>query len=137
MKPGQKIQAKIKNRWCDVVIKRVNKTTFRVEYIDNTDPFNPTQVTVKPEEVRKKPRKKTTSNTRSKKTTTRNTKTITKSLKTKDKPVTTKSSTPRPGTKKNPWIPLADLRSHNLISNLDYETKVKFESIILSLIKDS
>ena len=34
----------------------------------------------------------------------------------------------------NVMISLNDLRTSNLISTLDYETKVKFESIILSLI---
>ena len=34
----------------------------------------------------------------------------------------------------NIMISLNDLRSSNLISTLDYETKVKFESIILNLI---
>jgi hypothetical protein len=118
-------QAKIKNRWKDVTIIRRNKTTIRVF-------TGKEEVTVKNDEVRKKPPVKKTV----KKKVTKSTKTITKPRKSTPKVDTPVVKTPKPGTKKNPWIPLADLRSHNLISNLDYETKVKFESIILSLIKD-
>jgi hypothetical protein len=53
MKVGQKVQAKINNRWRDVTINRINKTTVNVE-----TPGGP--VTLKMELVRTKPRKKTT-----------------------------------------------------------------------------
>jgi hypothetical protein len=125
MKIGQKVQAKIKNRWRNVTIKRVNKTGYRVD--TGTE-----QVTVKLVEVRKPPVVKKTV----KKPVTKSTKTITKPRKTVPKVDTPVVKVVRPGTKKNPWIPLADLRSCNAISNLDYETKVKFEAIIISLIKD-
>jgi len=39
-------------------------------------------------------------------------------------------------TKDNPMIPLSDLRSKSAISNLDYETKAKFDGIIRSLIEE-
>ena len=134
MKVGQKVQAKIKNRWVDVTIKRVNKTGYRVD--TGTE-----ELTVKTTEVRQKPTVKKSKKPVKKKTTktsvSKDTKTITKSHKTTDNPVIVKDvNVPKPGTKRNPFISLYDLRSHNLISSLDYETKVKFESIILSLIKD-
>ena len=132
MKVGQKVQAKIKNRWRDVVIKRVHKTSCAVIW----GPLGQDRVTVKNEDIRKKPRKKVTPKTVTKKKPTTKTKRITKPRKTTPKVDKKEVKTPKPGTKKNPWIPLADLRSCNAISNLDYETKVKFEAIIISLIKD-
>lgn len=134
MKVGQTIQTKIKNRWVDVVVKRINKTTIRV----NT---GTEELTVKTTEVRKKPTvkktKKPVKKTITKTSVSKDTNTITKSRKTTDKPVIVKDvNVPKAGTKRNPFISLYDLRSHNLISSLDYETKVKFESIIVSLIKD-
>ena len=133
MKIGQKVQAKIKNRWRDVVIKRVHKTSCVVTW----GPISSERVTVKNENIRKKPRKPPVVKKTVKKPVTKSTKTITKPRKTVPKVDTPVVKVVRPGTKKNPWIPLADLRSCNAISNLDYKDKVKFESIILSLIKDS
>ena len=132
MKVGQKVQAKIKNRWKDVVIKRVFKTSCAVIW----GPLGQERVTVKNEFIRKKPRKKATPKAVTKKKVTTKTKRITKTRKTVPKVDTPVVKVVRPGTKANPWIPLADLRSCNAISNLDYETKVKFEAIIISLIKD-
>ena len=127
MKVGQKVQAKIKNRWRDVTIKRVNKTTFRVD--TGTE-----QLTVNPDEIRTKPRKKATPKQTTKKTTTRKSTANTKSVKTKENDTETTKSIPKPGTKKNPWINLYDLRSQSAIADMDYETKVKFDMIIKNLI---
>jgi hypothetical protein len=70
----------------------------------------------------------------------KSTTTITKSRKTKDKTrLPTKIvaiDTVKSVSKKNPMIPLNELRSHVLISTLDYETKVKLEGVIKSLIKE-
>jgi hypothetical protein len=129
MKVGQKVQAKINNRWRDVTINRINKTTINVE-----TPGGP--VTLKMELVRTKPRKKTTPKKTVKKKTSSKTTTSTKAVKTKPKAVQIKTDQPRPGTKKNPWISLYDLRSQSAISNLDYETKVKLDGIIKNLIDD-
>jgi len=137
MKVGQKVQAKLggKNRWRDVVIKRVNKSTIRVELIADGN-VGTYQETFKYTEVRKKPRKKTPAKARKKKVTTTTTKAVTKQRKTTAKPETSVIKTPKPGTKKNPLISLYDLRSHNAISGMSYEDKVKFEAIIKSVIKD-
>lgn len=131
MRVGQKIQAKIKNRWRDAKIVRVNKDTYRVEWVEG-------QITVKHKEVRKKPVKKVVKKTVTKQTKKPSTRskstTTTKPTVTAQKSTTTERKTPRPGTKANPWIPLADLRSQSAIANMDYETKVKFDSIIKNLI---
>jgi len=108
---GNKVEAKIKNRWREVTIKRVNKNTISVEYDNDV-------VLLKPAQIRE----------------------ISTPKKTLKKQVSIDTSsnkqTSKPGTRNNPWIPLSDLRSHNLISTLSYEDKVKFEHIIVSLIKD-
>jgi len=127
MKVGQKVQAKIKNRWVNVVVKKINKTNIRVTQSNSKD------ISLIHKLVRTKPVVKKTV----KKPVTKSTKPIGKPRKTVPKVDTPVVKVGRPGTKKNPWIPLADLRSCNAISNLDYETKVKFEAIIISLIKDS
>jgi hypothetical protein len=70
----------------------------------------------------------------------KSTNTITKSRKTKDKTLLPTKivaiDTVKSVSKKNPMIPLNELRSHVLISTLDYETKVKLEGVIKSLIKE-
>jgi len=115
-KKGETAQAKIKSRWRNVLIKRVSKNTIGVEYKDEYIKLKSTLVRPLPvtKEVYKRP-------------------------STKDPVVIDKESKTvgaKVGTKKNPWISLNDLRSHNLLSTLSYEDKVKFEHIILTLIKE-
>lgn len=124
MKAGQKVQAKIKNRWVDAVIKKVNKTGIRITQ------ENGVQISLLANLVRLPPKVKT--NAKNKVTT--NDKSTTKAPKTKAKVSKTKDKTPKPGTKVNPWISLIDLRSQSAIANLDYKTKAKFDGIIKNLI---
>lgn len=44
------------------------------------------------------------------------------------------TSKAKAGSKNNPMVSLHDLRSHNAISGLDYETVAKFDTIIKNLI---
>jgi hypothetical protein len=127
MKVGQKVQAKIKNRWTNVVVKKINKTGIRITQPNGVD------ISLLAELVRELPKTAGVKRGANHKVTT-NTKTTTKPRKTTPKVDKKEVVVSRPGTKKNPWIPLSDLRSQSAISDLDYKTKAKFDSIIKNLI---